>query len=177
MAKYLAELPPFDVETTPCTTGAVAEALRTTAGAVRSAHPQSSFAAIGPDAEVLMADHPLGSHHGMDSPLGKLFQLSDKVRVLMIGVGYKTCTAIHLAEYRYRPDPPTRTYDCIVGQKGNWINYKDVVLDDSRFDSIGEFIQTRVFQRSGRIGEAVSRLVILRDIVDSATEWMSAHRG
>jgi aminoglycoside 3-N-acetyltransferase len=177
MQKYLAQMRPFDARTTPCTTGAVAEALRTTAGAVRSVHPQSSFTAIGPDAEALMADHSLDCHHGMDSPLGKLYRFSDKARVLMIGVDYKVCTAIHLAEYRYRPDPPKRRYDCVIERPGKWITYEDVVLDDSRFDSIGEFIQTRVFQQSGRVGQAVSRLVPLCDIVDSAAEWMRVHRG
>ncbi len=44
-------MPAFDKHTTPSGMGAIAEALRTTVGAVRSDHPQSSFAAIGPEAE------------------------------------------------------------------------------------------------------------------------------
>jgi aminoglycoside N3'-acetyltransferase len=50
-------MPAFDKHTTPSGMGAIAEALRSTAGAVRSDHPQSSFAAIGPEAGLLMADH------------------------------------------------------------------------------------------------------------------------
>jgi aminoglycoside 3-N-acetyltransferase len=177
MQKYLADMCPFDVKATPCSTGAVAEALRTTDGAIRSSHPQSSFAAIGPDAESLMADHRLDCHHGEYSPLSKLYGLSDKARVLMIGVGYKACTAIHLAEYRYRENPPKRAYDCVVERKGKWITYEDVVLDDSRFESIGKYLEKWIFPQSGNVGEAMSRLIPLHDIVDNAAEWMREHRG
>jgi hypothetical protein len=37
--------------------GAIAEALRTTVGALRGARRQSSFAGIGPEAELLMAGY------------------------------------------------------------------------------------------------------------------------
>jgi aminoglycoside 3-N-acetyltransferase len=177
MQKYLREMPPFDVRSTPCGTGAVAEALRTTAGAVRSAHPQSSFAAIGPDAERLMAGHRLTCHHGEYSPLAKMYDLSDKARVLMIGVGYQACTAIHLAEYRYRPDPPMRKYDCVVSSRGAWETYEDVVLDDSRFADVGRYIESQVFPRFGAVGAAMSRLIPLQDVVDQAVKWMQVHRG
>ena len=63
---YRKDMPPFDKDTTPSGMGAIAETLRTTPGAVRSAHPQSSFAAIGPEAENLMADHQLDCHLGED---------------------------------------------------------------------------------------------------------------
>ena len=81
-------------------------------GAARSAHPQSSFAAIGPEADLLMADHPLECHLGPDSPLGKLNKMD--AQVLMIEVGYWAFTGFHLAEYLYTPRPPMRTYACVV---------------------------------------------------------------
>ena len=40
------EMPAFDRASTPSGMGAISEALRTTAGAFRSGHPQSSFAAV-----------------------------------------------------------------------------------------------------------------------------------
>jgi aminoglycoside 3-N-acetyltransferase len=43
----------FDKHITPSGMGAIAEALRITVGAVRSDHPQSSFAAIGPEANLV----------------------------------------------------------------------------------------------------------------------------
>jgi len=176
--KYLKTMPAFDVDHTPCDTGAVAEALRTArgAGAVRSEHPQSSFAAIGPDAVRLMAGHLPECHHGEDSPLAKLYACD--ARVLMIGVGYEACTAIHLAEYRYTPDPPVRDYTCViaVGGEPSWFTYKDVELDDSCFDVIGAHIEARVAPRRGRVGGAGSRLLRMREIVDNATEWMKVNR-
>jgi aminoglycoside 3-N-acetyltransferase len=176
--KYLQTMPAFDVDHTPCDTGAVAEALRTarSAGAVRSEHPQSSFAAIGPDAAQLMAGHLLECHHGEDSPLAKLY--ARDARVLMIGVGYRACTAIHLAEYRYTQDPPVRDYTCVIAVGGEpcWITYKDVELDDSCFDVIGAYIEARTKPRLGRVGGASSRMLPMREIVDNATEWMKVNR-
>jgi aminoglycoside 3-N-acetyltransferase len=176
--KYLKTMPAFDVDQTPCDTGAVAEALRTARGlgAVRSEHPQSSFAAIGPDAAQLMAGHLHECHHGEDSPLAKLYACD--ARVLMIGVGYQACTAIHLAEYRYTPDPPVRDYTCViaVGGEPGWFTYKDVELDDSCFDVIGTYIETRVAPRLGCVGGASSRMLPMREIVDNATDWMKVNR-
>lgn len=174
--KDLQTMPAFDVDRTPCDTGAVAEALRTARGAVRSEHPQSSFAAIGPDAAELMAGHLLECHHGEDSPLAKLY--THDAWVLMIGVGYRVCTAIHLAEYRYTLDPPVRDYTCVimVGGEPNWFTYKDVELDDSCFDVIGAYVEARTAPRLWCVGGASSRMLPMREIVDNATEWMKVNR-
>jgi aminoglycoside 3-N-acetyltransferase len=174
--RYLRTMPAFDVRRTPCDTGAVAEALRTARGAVRSEHPQSSFAAIGTDAAQLMAGHLLECHHGEDSPLAKLY--AHNAQVLMIGVGYQVCTAIHLAEYRYTVDPPVRDYSCVIAVGGEpcWITYKDVELDDSRFGDIGAYIDARTVPLLGRVGGAGSRMVPMREIVDNATDWMKVNR-
>lgn len=163
----------------PSGMGAVAEAVRTAEGAVRSDHPQSSFAAVGPAAEYLMADHRMESHYGEDSPLGKLYKMD--ARVLLIGAGYRACTAFHLAEYRYTQSPPLRTYACVVttadGQRC-WRSYRDVELDDSEFEVIGHSLEaagTRVERRD--VGNSKCRLLSLPAVVDFATEWMTENRG
>jgi aminoglycoside 3-N-acetyltransferase len=67
--------PGFDRDTTPSTSGGLGEALRTTPGARRSDHPQSSFGAIGPAADELTAGHRLKSHLGERSPLATLYAM------------------------------------------------------------------------------------------------------
>lgn len=175
--EYREEMRAFDRDTTPSGMGAVSEALRTTAGAVRSAHPQSSFAAIGPDAEYLMADHPLECHLGEDSPLAKLYAM--RARVLLMGVGYHSCTAFHLAEYRYKKSPPTQMYSCVtqVNGQAKWADYRDVVLDDGDFIQIGKPLDHRISVKKGHVGNAWSRLVPLVLAVDHARNWMALNRA
>lgn len=166
----------FDRRTTPARTGRIAEAIRTAPEAIRSAHPQSSFAAIGPLARQLMRRHPVQCHLGEESPLGKLYQAG--AWILLLGVGFRSCTALHLAEYRYTPDPPRRTYQCVIRYRGRpqWRKYSDVVLDDTDFGDVGDVLDKDVTQRRGYVGNAECRLMPLRDVVDHATEWMRAHR-
>jgi aminoglycoside 3-N-acetyltransferase len=175
--QYREEMPAFDRDATPGGAGAIAEALRKSEGAVRSAHPQSSFAAIGPAAKYLMAGHQLESHHGEGSPLAKLYQMDD-ARVLMIGVGYHCCTAFHLAEYRYRANPPERTYACVVSVNGErrWTHYYDVALDDREFKDIGNDLAAAHAIEPGYVGNAECRLMSLPNAVNFAVKWMAIHR-
>lgn len=182
---YEREMPAFDRDRTPSGMGAVSEALRTVEGAVRSVHPQSSFAAVGPRAGHLMAGHPLESHLGPDSPLGRLF--AENAQVLMIGVGYGAFTGFHLAEYRYTPDPPRRKYACVLATANGdryWDYYEDVVLDDQEFGVIGQSLEESLARapgatvtiKRGKVGSAQCRLVPLRPAVEFAEEWMVKHR-
>jgi aminoglycoside 3-N-acetyltransferase len=173
---YRSRMPAFDRMTTPTSVGAVAEALRTTDGAERSDHPQSSFAAVGRDASKLMAGHRVTCHLGEDSPLGKLYERN--ASILLLGVGYQSCTAFHLAEYRYKERPPLQTYSCVVNTKGkrSWLTYQDVVLDDGEFEIIGKSLEDEETVAIGAVGKAQSRLLPLRCVVDFATEWLRAHR-
>lgn len=170
-------MPPFDPASTPGTdTGLVAEHVRTSPGAIRSAHPQSSFAAVGENAERYMSRHALDCHLGEESPLGALYGAG--AQVLLLGVGFAACSAFHLAEYRYTSRPPMRRYACVISRNGRpqWWRYRDVELDDSDFETIGAQLEMtrRVIQ--GRVGAATARLVPVREAVDFATAWMAEHR-
>jgi aminoglycoside 3-N-acetyltransferase len=176
---YLAEMPAFNPATTPSTgMGALAEHIRTSRGARRSAHPQTSFAALGPLAAQLIEDHGLDCHLGEESPLAKMYKL-DEARILMLGVGYDACTALHLAEYRYTPEPPTRHYRCVIERDGRrtWWDYEDVVLDDRDFGELGGALDETEHVASGRVGRAASRLIPLRQAVDFAAAWLAERRG
>jgi aminoglycoside 3-N-acetyltransferase len=174
--RYREEMPAFDKVATKSGAGAIAEKIRKSEGAVRSDHPQSSFAAIGPEATYLMADHELHSHLGDDSPLAKLYEMD--ALILMIGVGYRSCTAFHLAEYRYRPELAKQTYECVVNIDGKrqWIAYQDVVLDDREFENIGKSLEVEMAMDLGHVGNAECRLMSLSNAVDFAVKWMAEYR-
>jgi aminoglycoside 3-N-acetyltransferase len=178
VSAFRQSMPGFDKDCTPSTTGALGEELRTAPGAVRSAHPQTSFAAIGPDAKYLMADHRHDCHLGEYSPLAKLYKA--EASVLLLGVGYEFCGAFHLAEYRYTESAPSTIYSCavIVDGRLQWISYTDVVLDDQDFGEIGKGLErdNGAFVKKGDVGEAPSRLLPLMQAVDYAQGWMRQHR-
>ncbi|MFE4060749.1 aminoglycoside N(3)-acetyltransferase [Streptomyces sp. NPDC059096] len=174
-AAFRAAMPAFDARTTPGTEmGRLAESVRTAEGAVRSDHPQSSFAALGARAAELLADHPLHSHLGPDSPLGAMAEAD--ARVLLVNVGYGACTAFHLAEYR--PGATTRSYHCVVKAPDGsprWVEYEDVHLDDSDFGAIGAAFPWGLEQK-GQLGGVVGRLFPMKDAVAHATVWMAEKR-
>jgi aminoglycoside 3-N-acetyltransferase len=180
-ARHVAELPGFDPASTPSSgMGAFAEYVRTRPAASRSAHPQSSFAAIGPQAGDAMARHDLDSHFGERSPLRWLYDAG--AAVLLLGVGYSVCTAFHLAEYRLTRRPPTRTYNCFTVSGGARMEreFTDIDLDDSDFGLIGDALDLAVnagdAPRYGHVGMAPCRLVSVRTAVDFACTWMNENR-
>ncbi|MFF2719275.1 aminoglycoside N(3)-acetyltransferase [Streptomyces sp. NPDC058011] len=170
---------PFDPALTPAPSmGALAETVRTAAGAERSGHPQTSFSAIGPAAGKLLAGHRPDCHLGEDSPLARLYEAD--ARILLLGTGYATCTAFHLGEYR-RPGPPRRRYRCVVAPQGvrQWWEYEDVALDDSDFGALGAAFEEAAGPgdvRTALLGSAPCRLLRLRAAVDFATGWLTDHR-
>ncbi|MFF6782608.1 AAC(3) family N-acetyltransferase [Streptomyces sp. NPDC012510] len=173
--EFRAAMPPFEKDATPCLTmGALAECVRTTPGAVRSAHPQTSFAGLGPRAAELLAGHDPHCHLGERSPLATLYAAD--ARILLLRVGFEVCTAFHLAEYRTIPKPPTRTYRCVLEEKGNWIEYEDLALFDGDFGEIGAQVPRELLREREWAGRPVFLLGI-RDAVDTAQRLMSGYRG
>jgi aminoglycoside 3-N-acetyltransferase len=163
--------------------GVLAEHIRTYPGARRSAHPQSSFAAVGPRANQAMAVHDLDCHLGERSPLGWLYDAD--AAILLIGVGYSVCTAFHLAEYRWTSKPRMRDYRCFTVSAGKRteLQFTDIDLDDSDFEQIGAALEAAAWPapdtapRRGHVGMAPCVLLPLRTAVDFACSAMAASRA
>ena len=65
----------------------------------RSDSPHA-FAAAGPQAARITAPHPVDVPHGLDSPVGRVYELDGQV--LLLGVDHTANTTIHLGEYMRR---------------------------------------------------------------------------
>ncbi|GIE81355.1 AAC(3) family N-acetyltransferase [Actinoplanes philippinensis] len=170
-------MPGFDRDVTPSYgVGGLAEHLRSQPGALRSRHPQTSFAALGPAAGEVVGVHDLDCHLGERSPLGTLYRLG--ATVLLLGVGMDKCTALHLAEYRLDRPVPTMEYSCFVAEDGRRVltRFTAPRLNDSDFGAAGADLLRRPWAVSGPVGEAEAHLLPLAPAVDQAREWFAAHR-
>jgi aminoglycoside 3-N-acetyltransferase len=167
----------FDHARTPSYgVGAFAEQVRLHPLAIRSDHPQTSFAALGPRAADLMARHDLECHLGEQSPLGALYRCD--ADILLLG-GFEGCTALHLAEYRLPWPAPMRPYQCFVQVGGERVqlDFDAADLDDGDFARLGMALDAQPFVRRGRLGEAQARVFPVRAAVDFAVAWMTDHRA
>jgi aminoglycoside N3'-acetyltransferase len=178
-SRYVAAMPGFDPALTPSHgMGAFAEYLRTRPPAVRSRHPQASFAALGPQARACTSVHDLDCHLGDRSPLGWLYAAD--AAVLLLGVGYTACTAFHLAEYRLPWASPVQVYRCFTAEGGRRVEreFTAVALDDSDFEQLGAALEAVLPDglRQGRTGSGTSRIVPLRAAVDFGVSWLTIHR-
>jgi aminoglycoside 3-N-acetyltransferase len=170
-------LPPYDPALSPCREmGVIAETVRTWPGAVRSPHPQVSFAAVGALANEIVAVHHLTSELGPSSPLGALETVGG--RALLLGVGYDRCTAFHLAEYRMPRATQVQSCAVVIDGQRRWITYAGMKLDASDFADLGRDFEKRTnVILAGRVGGAECRLMPIREAAAFAETWMREHRS
>lgn len=178
-------VPPFDPQGSRSIrdNGAFPELLRTTPGALRSANPGASCAAIGGRAEWFVADHALDYGYGPQSPFGKLVEAGGKT--LLLGAPPDTMTLLHHAEHLADiPGKRIRRYETplLIGGETVWREFEEfdtsdpVVeeLPDAYFATVvGDFLATGK-GRSGTIGAAPSVLVEAKEIVSFAIGWLES---
>jgi aminoglycoside 3-N-acetyltransferase len=158
---------PFDVAETPCRSmGVVAEAFWRMHGVLRSDSPHA-FAAIGPRAAEIVAPHPVDVPHGIDSPVGRVYEMAGQV--LLLGVGHDANTTVHLAEslagVRYRADKYV-----MVWRDGEIVrrDYQETDHCCEMFSKLDGWLDERGSQRRGAVGHGEARLARSRDVVEVA---------
>jgi aminoglycoside 3-N-acetyltransferase len=163
---------PFDKSTSPCPEmGVVADAFWRLPGVMRSDN-NHAFAAIGPLAETILAPHPIDIPHGMNSPVGRVYELDGQV--LLLGVGQDSNTTIHLAEnlagVRYRRD---KYVTILRDGKPVPFEYREIDHCCQNFGLVDGWLDEKNLQKYGKVGHAEARLMRSRDIVSVATEHLA----
>jgi aminoglycoside 3-N-acetyltransferase len=158
---------PFDRARTACRSmGVVAETFWRLPGVLRSDSPHS-FAAIGPRAAEITAPHPLAVPHGLDSPVGRVYELDG--HVLLLGVGHDGNTTVHLAEVLagvryYRPKHLT----ILDGGRPARFEYREIDHCCENFSLMDSWLDARHLQRRGIAGHGEARLMRSRAVVETA---------
>jgi aminoglycoside 3-N-acetyltransferase len=155
---------PFQVSVTPCRAmGVVADTFWRLPGVLRTDSPHA-FAARGPHAAEITAPQPLEIPHGIDSPVGRGYELD--ARVLLLGIGHDANTTVHLAEnlagVRYRlPCHST------LLQRGQLVrvDYSEVDHCCQNFALLDEWLLAEGAETRGVVGHGEARLARSRDIV------------
>jgi aminoglycoside N3'-acetyltransferase len=164
---------PFDPKATACRSmGVVAETFWRLPGVLRSDSPHA-FAARGPAAPSITAPHPVEVPHGLDSPVGRVYELDGQV--LLLGVGHDASTSVHLAEnqagMRYlRPKHAT------VLESGRPVrrDYRELDHCCENFALLDGWLEAAGKQRRGVVGHGEARLLRARDAVDLSVPRLKA---
>jgi len=176
------DIPPFDPLRSRATrdNGFWPELLRTTPGALRSANPGASMAALGGRAAWFTADHALDYGYGPASPLGKLVEADGKT--LLIGCPWDRMTLLHHAEHLADYAPKRlRRYESPLLVEGRtmwrWFEEFDTshapegLPEDYFVDVVADFLATGKGRR-GTVGAAPAILVRAQQIVPFAVRWL-----
>ena len=132
----------------------------------RSSHPLVSYAAVGPRAAELVAEHSLGDPHGPHSPLGKALELD--AEVLLLGVDQTRNSALYLAQcltdlpqVRGRRAPFLASVD---GER-RWVEPERLPVCSEGFGRIEDELVARGLMRCGRVGDATARLMRMEPLI------------
>jgi aminoglycoside 3-N-acetyltransferase len=163
---------PFEKTFSSCPEmGVVADTFWRLPGVMRSDN-NHAFAAVGPLAEKILAPHPIEPPHGLDSPVGRVYELDGQV--LLLGVGHDSNTTIHLAEslagVRYRRD---KYITLLRDGRPVRFEYREIDHCCQNFALVDSWLDEQNLQQRGRVGYAEARLVRSRAVVSVVTEQLA----
>lgn len=152
--------------------GKIAECFHRHPLTIRSPHPSHSFMAWGKNAEAWMYEHPLEDSFGETSPLGKMIDAG--VKIMLIGVGFDSCTALHLAEFR-QDKLTTSPQGAAVRIDGKrvWQTYDCVDTDSDRFPELVKDYPGVIL--NGQLGQAEVKITAMKPLIEFGTEWLKKH--
>lgn len=165
---------PFDPKTTPCPNmGVVADTFWRGPEVLRSDSPHA-FAAVGPLANPITAPYAIDPPHGLDSPVGRVYEFNGQV--LLLGVGHDDNTTVHLAEnlaqVRYRRD---KYVTIMQDGKPARLAYREIDHCCQNFALVDGWLEEKQLQRRGRVGNGTARLAESRDVVAVVSEHLRAN--
>lgn len=164
----------FDKTRSHCTEmGVVADTFWRLPGVQRSDN-NHAFAAVGPQAEQILAPHPIEIPHGLDSPVGRVHELDGQI--LLLGVGHDANTTIHLCEnlagVHYRR---IKYLTVLKDGKPTRLDYREIDHCCRNFALADGWLDEKQVQRRGLVGHAEARLIRSRDLVSVVTERLKAN--
>lgn len=167
------ELPAFDPYLSGMRgMGKIAECFHRHPLTIRSPHPSHSFMAWGSRAADWMREQPIDDSFGKKSPLAKMMQAD--VKILFIGVGFDSCTALHYAEFvqETRVTSPQGAAILLDGKRV-WQTYDCVEMDSDRFLEIAKAFPGTISK--GTLGQAETQLVEMRPLIEFGIDWLRKH--
>jgi aminoglycoside N3'-acetyltransferase len=162
---------PFDKRSSPCPEmGVVADTFWRLPDVLRSDN-NHAFAAQGPLAAKITAPPPLDIPHGLESPVGRVYELDGQI--LLLGVGQDSNTTIHLAEslagVRYRRAKYLTLLKDGVPKR---FDYREIDHCCQKFSLVDGWLDEKGLQRRGKVGHSEARLASSRDVVAVVTEHL-----
>lgn len=169
-------MPAYDPAKTPTRgMGRIPELFRTWPGVSRSAHPQTSFSAHGPNTRGLLEPHDLTPMFGEHSPIAALVRAKGKI--LLLGVGYDSCTTLHYSEV-LAGVLPLKSTGCALMENGQRVfkKYFDYDYDSDDFEALGQAYETHTTVAKVTLGNATLRLIDAASLVAFGTTWLKENR-
>ncbi|MGI9504752.1 MAG: aminoglycoside N(3)-acetyltransferase [Geminicoccaceae bacterium] len=173
IAEIEASVPGFDMARSPAAgMGVIAEAFRTWPETIRSDHPAISVCLNGKEAEDYASRHSLTWATGPDTPFGR-FRQRPNMKILLIGVGWNRCTALHMAETIAESKRTKTRWVKTSSPSGDWMETPDVADDlDRLFPSVGKAFEETGAVIRGLLGKAETRVCDYGSLIAFAAPWI-----